>query len=67
MLGQLEYVQTELAKYSRAQWIAIADESGVPFSTFKKIGYGQTPTPRSDTVDKIAAALRRREEAKAAA
>jgi len=63
MGGQLEYVQAKLAEHTRAQWLEIAKACGVPFSTLKKIGYKQTPTPRSDTVDKIAAYFNERQAA----
>lgn len=55
MFSQLEYVQEKLAAQTRAEWRVTAKGSGVPFSTVKKIGYKQTPHPRSDTVAKIAA------------
>ncbi len=60
-VGQLEYVQKKLSEHTRSEWVQIADACEVPFSTLKKIGYGQTPTPRSDTVDKIAAYFLKRE------
>lgn len=62
MFSQLEYVQAKLGAHTRAEWLEISKECGVPFSTLKKIGYKQTPTPRSDTVDKIAAYFQAREK-----
>lgn len=52
--SELSYVKEQLAKYTHAEWRVIAFASDVPFRTVKRIGYKETPFPRSDTVGKLA-------------
>lgn len=64
MFSQLRYVQEQLDRVGYKGWKDIEEKTGVPVSTLKKIGYRQTPTPRSDTVDKIATYFRTQERRK---
>jgi predicted transcriptional regulator len=43
---------------SRSHWEEIAEASGVPFGTLRKIGWRQTKNPRFDTVEKLAVYFR---------
>lgn len=58
METEFDFVQRIMSTRTRTQWKADAKASKVPFSTFKKIGYKQVQTSRSDTVGKIAAYYR---------
>lgn len=66
MFSQLRYVQEQLGRLSLKELPAVAKGSDVPLSTVKKIFYKITPTPRSDTADKLAAYFRVKEKRKAA-
>ena len=46
----LDYVRDKLTAAGRAEWPAIAQASGVPLGTLKKVGTGATPDPRFSTV-----------------
>jgi len=61
MEREIRFVQRRLKALEREDWIKISKASGVPFSTVKKIGYGQTQDPRDSTVGKIAAEIRARD------
>lgn len=54
----LFFVQERLRSGDQTLY-AIARGSGVPFSTVQRIASGQTPSPRVDTVEKLAAYFRR--------
>lgn len=47
-----ERLRTRLAAH-KGRWPQIADASGVPISTVRKIAQGVTPNPRVDTVDRL--------------
>lgn len=61
MFSQLAYVKVELGKVGHAGWPDVSKGSGVPLSTIKKIGYGDTKYSRADTIDKIATYFKTRE------
>jgi len=64
MVGsELEYVRDQLSRRKHAQWKVIAEQSGVPFRTVKRIGYGEVAYPRSDTIGKLALFLKRKRAA----
>ncbi len=44
----------ERLEASKGEWREIAKDSGVPFGTVKRIGYGYTSHPRIDSVEKLA-------------
>lgn len=52
--SELAYVREQLAKYTHSEWKIIAEKSEVPFRTVKRVGYKETPFPRSDTIGKLA-------------
>lgn len=64
--SQLRYVQEQLEKVGYSGWITAAKATKVPFGTIKRIGYGETENPRSQTIDKLAAHFRTQEKRKAA-
>lgn len=66
MFSQLRYVQEQLGRLSLADLPELSRQSDVNLSTLKKIFYKQTPTPRADTTDKLAAVFQIREKRKAA-
>ena len=55
----LEYVVNNLRAVGRPNWPAIAEASGVPLGTLKKVGSGATPDPRISTVVALAAYFRK--------
>lgn len=61
MFSQLAYVKDQLGAHSRDEWRACGRATKVPFSTIKRIAYGQTKNPGVIAVDKIAAYFRTRE------
>jgi hypothetical protein len=65
MFSQLAYVRDQLSKVKFSGWREVSKGSGVPLSTIKKIGYGITEFPRSDTADKLAMYFRTREKRRA--
>lgn len=58
MLTDLSYVKEQLELLGHAGWHEVSRGSDVPMRTIKRIGYGETRAPRSDTVGKIAIYLR---------
>jgi predicted transcriptional regulator len=56
-----EKVREALRRIPRAEWDALAADSGVPRSTIEKIAYGVTANPSFDSMVGIVEALRRRE------
>lgn len=62
MFSELAYVKAQLAAHSRAQWKDISKAADVPFRTLTRIAYKETPTPRSDTVGKLAIYFRTKEK-----
>lgn len=54
MFSQLAYVKEQLQAHSRAEWQACSKAKKVPFSTIKRIAYGQTKNPGVLAVEKIA-------------
>lgn len=56
----LNQMQAALREQSEKEHQALADRSGVPFSTIRKIAYGITASPRYSTFVKLAAAMERR-------
>ena len=50
-------VVERLNKLGRDQWNRISQEADVPFSTLKKIAYGQTKSPQALTLEKISMRL----------
>lgn len=67
MLTDLAYVKAELAKLGHAGWSAVSKGAEVPMRTIKRIGYGETDFPRSDTVGKLAIYFRTKEKRRKAA
>ena len=64
MVGsELSYVREQLARRKHSQWKALSEETGVPFRTVKRIGYGEVQYPRSDTIGKLAIYFRRKRAA----
>jgi hypothetical protein len=62
MFSQLAYVRDQLNRVKFAGWREVSRGSGVPLSTIKKIGYGITEFPRSDTADKLAMYFKTKEK-----
>ena len=58
----LDFVRTRLSEQT-GSWPLVARESGVPYSTVKKIALGETPNPGVITVEKLARYFRDREAA----
>jgi hypothetical protein len=50
--AKLTYVVTQLTE-RRGSWARVAELSGVPYRTVRKIGAGETRDPRSSTVNKL--------------
>lgn len=65
-MSELEYVKSELAKRTRAEWLVASKKTKVPFRTISRIAYGETPSPRSDTTAALAGFFHAQEERKAA-
>ena len=61
-MSELKYVKEQLAKRSRAEWLACSKKTKVPFRTISRIAYGETPSPRSDTTASIAEYFQRIEQ-----
>lgn len=61
VFSQLAYVKGQLTANSRDVWRQCEKGTKVPFSTIKRIAYGQTKNPGVIAVDKIAAWFRTRE------
>lgn len=59
MSKTLAFVVDELQK-RKGQWPALAQASGVSKRTFEKIAHGKTKNPRIDTVERLAAYLKKR-------
>jgi hypothetical protein len=59
-------VREALRGIPRAEWDALAIDSGVPRSTIEKIAYGVTANPSFDSMVGIVEALKRRESRAAA-
>lgn len=62
MFSELVYVKERLAAHSRSDWMKISKSTGVPFRTITRIAYKETPSPRSDTVGKLAMHFRTKEK-----
>lgn len=67
MFSQLAYVKSQLTAFPRSEWRECSKSTKVPFSTIKRIAYGQTKNPGVIAVDKIAGYFRVKEKRKAAA
>lgn len=53
-----DYVTRKLRE-TRGRWTDVAEGSGVPVSTIRKLGQGQIKNPRSDTVRPLVLYFRR--------
>lgn len=62
VLTDLAYVKENLRQLGHAGWHEVSRGAGVPMRTIKRIGYAETPSPRSDTVGKLAVYFRTREK-----
>jgi len=58
MFSQLAYVRGQLGAYPRSEWHECSRITKVPFSTIKRIAYGQTKNPGVLSVERIAAYFR---------
>lgn len=56
MESMIDSLVTKLATH-RGRWPVLAEVSGVPISTLRKIAQGVVKNPRVDTVDKLLQAL----------
>ena len=64
MFTELAYVKERLKGVTRDVWRDCSKKTKVPFRTIARIGYSETPSPRSDTVGKIAMYFRTKEKRK---
>jgi len=56
---QFAVVKAALIGMSWKESALVADAASLPRSTVAKVRYGQTTSPRVDTVEKLAAALKK--------
>jgi predicted transcriptional regulator len=56
----LAFVRSNLRAIGPKEWPAIAEATGKPLSTLRKIAYGDRKNPKLDTIEPIANHLRER-------
>lgn len=61
---RIEYVIANLQSATRKKWQAIADESGVPEGTIRKIFYRETKNPTSNTIEALYSYFEKQEKKK---
>lgn len=59
-LTTIAQVKDAIRAIPRADWDALAEQSGVPRSTIEKIAYGVTSNPSFDSMVGLVGALQRR-------
>jgi len=64
--NDLIYVKTQLGQMRPADWEAVAEKSGVPLGTLRKIAYSEVTDPRFSTVKRLADYFRNKEKRVAA-
>ncbi len=52
-MTMLEFVKARLQGRTQAEWRAVGDATGVPYSTIEKIVYGLTTDPRVSSVEPL--------------
>jgi hypothetical protein len=57
-MDEIQSIRSALMAMGRSRWMALALKCHVPFSTIKKLAYGQVQDPRHRTVVALAKALR---------
>lgn len=62
MFTELSYVKEKLKASTREVWRDASKATKVPFRTIARIGYSETPSPRSDTVGKLAMYFKTKEK-----
>jgi hypothetical protein len=66
MTTDLTYVKAQLDRLGHSGWHEVSKGAKVPMRTIKRIGYRETPSPRSDTVGKLAMYFRTKEKRRSA-
>lgn len=60
--NDLSYVKAQLGDMRPADWETVAEKSGVPLGTLRKIAYAEVSDPRFWTVKKLADYFRQKEK-----
>lgn len=53
-IDDLTFVKESLGQIRPTDWTSVADKSGVPLGTLRKVAYGEVADPRFWTVKKLA-------------
>lgn len=51
--NDLSYIKAQLGLMRPADWTTVAEKSGVPLGTLRKIAYSEVEDPRFNTVNKL--------------